>query len=160
MDNWYIALAENNIAYDFLHMFWNFHDFRIVDVKYSGAKDLIEVLFEYDDKTLYILLRFEGNVQFYVAPVDFEADWIMCAALRSYDNQMQWINCEVNGNESIESFKGTTFFQGDSLKWAIVDRDRKSIPVSDEFLHQQWREYNYETKRYEEKSHDFTVTRA
>lgn len=160
MDNWYLVSTQNNSANELLHMFWEFHDFRIIDVNYSAATDSVKVLFEYDDRELRVLLCFIGNVEFFVAPVDFEADWIFGAALQVYNHQLRWVNCELDENESINSDKKITFFLGDYIKWAIVDKDGNNLEIPDYILHQRWRGYNRKTHQYEEECHEFTVTKA
>ncbi len=157
MDNWYVVRQHDDSIQNLLHMIWEFHDFRIIDVTYSAEKDTINVLFEYDDRTLRILLQFTGNVQMYIAPIDFEADWISGAALHIINGQYQWINCEQEELEFIRPDEKITYFQGDSMRWAIVDKDGNRLPVSEEMLHQTWRILNYETMEYEEEVHDFTV---
>ncbi|MCC8139797.1 MAG: hypothetical protein LIO67_05800 [Lachnospiraceae bacterium] len=160
MDNWYSVSTYDNSADDFLHMFGGFHDFRIIEVNYCGSKDSVDVLLEYDDRSLRILLRFEGYVQFYIAPVDeYEAEWIWGVSLHRYKNQIRWINDEWRGieTEPIGSEKKITFFQGNTLIWAIVDKNGNPLPVTDDLLHPCWRTYNCETNQYDEEYHDFSV---
>ncbi len=159
MDNWYVVTPEKDNAKDLLHMFWSFHDFRITEVNYSAEKDSVDVVFEYDDRKLRVLLRFEGNVQMYVAPVDFEADWIIDATLFTIENQLQWIQCSDDETDLIKS-EGITYFRGDTIRWAIIDGTGNRLPVPDDMLHQRWEVLNFETMEYEEEYHSFSVTLA
>ncbi len=161
MDYYYVVSTKDNSADHLLHMFWRFHDFRITDVNYSAINDTVDVLFEYDDKQLYVLLQFQGHVHFYVECVDFEADWMLGATLhKCSNNQLRWIKYEIDESDYDKTFEKVTYFQGHTIKWAIVDKDGNTLPVPDDLLHQRIKYYNYETKQYEEEYHDFTVTPA
>ncbi len=140
-------------------MFWAFHDFRIIDIHYRADMDSIDVIFEYDNRELRILIRFEGNVQMYIAPFSngFEGDWISGSALYVSDHQLKWMNCEIDELELLEGDEKITYFQGDKIRWALVDGEGNRIPIPDHLIHQFWRALNYETMEYEEETHDFTV---
>ncbi|MCD7893519.1 MAG: hypothetical protein LUG60_07440 [Erysipelotrichaceae bacterium] len=161
MDYYYVVSSKDNSADQLLHMLWGFRDFRITGVKYSAINNTIDVLFEYDNRQLYVLLQFQGHVHFYVECVDFEDDWVYDATLHEYkNNQLRWIKCEVDESEYNKTVEGVTYFQGNTIKWAIVNKDGNTLPVPDDLLHQRIIYYNYETKQYEEEYHDFTVTLA
>lgn len=157
MAEWYVVRSLDNSAEQFLHMFWEFHDFRIIKVNYEAEFDRVDVIFEYDDRELRLLLRFEGNVQMYVAPNDFEADWISGAAIFSKENQIRWMNCETDELEFVDGKYDITFFQADRILWSIIDKKYNHLPIPDDFLHQKWSVLNYKTMKYEDEFHDFTV---
>ncbi|MCD7950539.1 MAG: hypothetical protein LUG12_09820 [Erysipelotrichaceae bacterium] len=158
MDYYYVVSTRDNSADQLLHMLWEFHDFRIMEVNYSATRDTVDVLFEYDTRQLYVLLQFQGHVHFYVECIDVMDDWISEATLhKCRNNQLRWIKCEVNESEFNKPVENVTYFQGNTIKWAIVDKDGHTLPVPDNLLHQRIKDYNYETKQYEEEYHDYTV---
>ncbi len=131
---WYTFSKDNREIDEFLEMFWEFHDFRIVEVFYKPEMDSVSVVFEYDDRTTRVLLQFSGEVSFHVLPVDFEADWIMGACVVVDGKQYKWMQCEKDEAPRIDY--DITWFKGNEIRWAMVDKNNAPIEISANILHQ------------------------
>ncbi len=131
---WYTFSKEDREINEFLDMFWSFHDFRIVDIIYKPERDIVAVVFEYDDRTMRVLLEFHGEVCLHVLPVDFEFDWIMDACVVIDGKQYKWIQCEKEVANSLNY--DVTYFKGNEIRWAMVDKSNVSIELPQDMLHQ------------------------
>lgn len=132
-----IPNTEKDIEH-FLALFWGFHDFRIYEVHYYPAKDRIDLILEYDNQELKVLLRLEGSVQLHYSWQDFECDWMFGASLRLVGNKrFQWINSDEFDN-CPELPDGLFWLMSDKINWTIVDDECKPRAFSFKEFHPSW----------------------
>ncbi len=132
--HWYTFSKESHAIEEFLEMFWEFHDFRIVDMIYRPESDRASVVLEYDDRTTRVLLQFSGEVSFHVLTVDFETDWMMGACVVVDGKQYKWMQCAKEEAPGIND--DVTWFKGNELRWAMVDQSNAPIKLPAHMLHQ------------------------
>ncbi len=129
-ENWYSIKKNAASVFEFLDMFWNFHDFRVFSIKYDASKNRIDLVLEYDSRTIRVLLRFEGCIDMNFCPAqDFEADWMFGATL-CFDeiNRFVWIaDDECSTVDDLPRY--ITWIKGMELYYALVDKDDNPIEI-------------------------------
>lgn len=148
-DNWYVVDKNATSVFSFLEMFWNFHDFRVSSIKYDASKCRIDLVLEYDSRTIRVLLRFENNVCMNFCPTDdYEADWMFGADIRfDSSNRFVWIATDdYSAEEGLP--EGILWIKGDCLLFAVVDKNDIPIPIPNSILNSDFGERDWKT-RYE-----------
>lgn len=159
-ENWYIVDSEDAAA-KMAEMFWEFHDFRIAEVKYVSKKEQIDLLLEYDSDNLRILLRFEKDIAMNFIPEETPGnDWLSEASLRIIDyDKIVWIAGDCGDINPFKEQINVFWIAGRRLIFAIVNENGKAIALPDDILHQQIQSFNYTTRRYDVIKRDFNPTK-
>lgn len=160
MDNWYSASFRDGSAQSMWHMFWEFHDFRVVSISYYGSKDIVDLVLEYDDGILAVLLRFAGDVSMGRLRRDYEADWISGATIHEFNGQIQWTCCEAYEFKPDDTFGNVTFARENGLIWAVLDENGDRVLIPDDILYQNIEVLNMKTFSYETEHHDYMAAPA
>ncbi len=120
---WFTFRDEKDVS-AFVEMFWQFHDFLITDISYRQFEDTLCVRFEYDDENpFFLMLFFDGCISFQISN---ESGNILEGNLLIENNQYKWIDCD----------NPATYFKGNQLKWAIVNKKNKPVKIPKYILRQ------------------------
>lgn len=84
MQNWYYIENTVKDAEDLLHMFWEFHDFRIQSLSHNPKENTVDLVLEYDSAGLRVKLRFVDVCNFNFGPMSYGSGLLDygCSAIR------------------------------------------------------------------------------
>ena len=135
MENFYLVEKNASSMKAFLKMFFEFHDFRVYSVNYIPANERIDIIMEYDNGEDKVLVRLEKDVDMNFCPTDdYEADWLYnCEVCLDETNRFLFIAGDC-GYSEFELSKYCIWAKGENLYWAILDKENKPIPISDNML--------------------------
>lgn len=139
---WYEVGKTEEEANAFLRANWEFHDFRQERFSYVPGKDMVEVLYGYDNGGDGALLRFVGIRGMRVDPaVDYDADWIGGSALvlphATDGTTLLWLERDERpAEDDLEERKSwtTTWVEADRLFWAHTDGSGSPVEMPAEWI--------------------------
>lgn len=154
--NWYKVEPLQSDLKELEDMFWSFHDFRISDIHYIPQTDTLDILFEYDDHNLLVLLRFIGKICMNLLySDDYETDWISGSTLYiDKNNQIVWVYDEIKDESEISA--DTMYIKSNRLHYAIVNRNGDALPIPESIIHQKYQRLNFSTGTWEYSERNFS----
>lgn len=155
-NNWYFINNTNDDCLELTKMFWDFHDFRVKNIDYNAALEQLDLLLEYDDRELNVVLRFSDTVRMRLLPMDDDYDnsWLSEGFL-TIDKKGNFVWTDGDDSPSDTAILRGTFIQSAKLQYAVVDGSGKTIEIPNRIVNQVWKEYNYHTNKWEKTIETF-----
>lgn len=149
-NNWYFISNTKDDCQELMKMFWEFHDFRVKEINYRAALEQLDLLLEYDDRELNVILRFSDTVRMKLLPTDddYDNNWIFDALL-FIDKEGNFVWNDGNGIPADTETLIGTWIQSAKLQYAVVDGNGNTIKIPDRIVKQVCKEYNYHTNKWE-----------
>ncbi len=149
-NNWYFISNTKDDCLELMKMFWKFHDFRVREIDYHANQEQLDLLLEYDDKELNVVLRFSDTVRMRLLPTDDDYDnsWIFDGLL-FIDEEGSFVWNDGNGIPADTGTLRGTWIQSVKLQYAVVDGKGNTIEIPDRIVKRVWKEYNYHTNKWE-----------
>lgn len=149
-NNWYFISNTKEDCLELLKMFWDFHDFRVKEIDYRAALGQLDLLLEYDDRELNVILRFSDTVRMGLLPIDDDYDnsWLSEGML-FIDEKENFVWNDGDGMLSeVPTLRGT-WIQSSKLQYAVVDGSGNTIEIPDRIVKHVWKKYNFHTNKQE-----------
>ncbi len=154
--NWYFISKEKDDCLELLRMFWDFHDFRVKEIFYRASLEQFDLLLEYDDRKLNVVLRFYDTVRMNLLPMDDDYDnsWI-CEGAIFIDEKGYFVWNDGDGTPNENGELRGTWIKSAKFQYAVVDENGNTIEIPKRIVKQVWKEYNYSTGKYEKTTETF-----